>query len=219
MKNFRTTWRSRKLNERQKDNFKIAVLVATLLIAIFFVSRAYLPGGLRYEPEKVPTTLTIRETASGTVWAVKTAPIHQEEPDSILTEAETQIKVEIDKAGRLAAEYGRPILAKRNNNPCNLAYASQPGAEKKGRFASFDSPELGFMACIGQVELDQSRGKTLEKFLLRFAPPHENNTALYIKTVAGNLKIYPQTNIKNINSIALAKEIARFESQTEVTNF
>lgn len=111
-------------------------------------------------------------------------------------------------------------VAYKANNPGNLVYAGQPNARPvkfSGKiFASYTSPELGFRALIKQVQSDQNKGLTLEQFINKYAPAHENNTALYTSFVTENLQSDRTTNIKNLNAIELAKAMAKFESQTTV---
>lgn len=108
-------------------------------------------------------------------------------------------------------------VAYRMNNPCNLKFAKQEGAKSGDRgFARFLTPEDGFRACIIQVQIDKKKNLRLGEFINKFAPPSENNTALYTKTVLDNLGAENKTLISEIDTIQLAKEMARLESQTNV---
>ena len=102
-------------------------------------------------------------------------------------------------------------LADRNNNPGNLIFANQKGATvgEKG-FAKFSTPQDGYNAVINQVKIDQMRGYTIKEFISKYAPPKENNTELYIKTITKNLLI------NEINNEALAKQLILFESGSVV---
>lgn len=109
-------------------------------------------------------------------------------------------------------------LAFRNNNPGNLRFVGQAGAEpgEKG-FARFESPMAGFVALVRQVELDQSRGYTLDQFMNKYAPPSENNTAAYVAQMEKWLGINRNDPISNVSAIELAKKLARYESNTGFT--
>lgn len=124
------------------------------------------------------------------------------------------IKVEINETG---SNLGN-TLAKDNNNPGNLIFAGQPNALKgDGGFAKFPTPELGFRALIKQVQADQRRNLSLRDFITKYAPPTENNTEKYIKDVSSELGIEESKNIAELDPIELAKKMAKFESQTVIT--
>src|SRR6185312_10063130 len=91
-------------------------------------------------------------------------------------------------------------LAYRNNNPGNLVYAGQPGASPgAGGFAQFSSYDAGLQAMKNQISLDVNRGtdvngnpvNTLSDLITSWAPPAENDTANYIRTVAGQTGFDP----------------------------
>lgn len=109
-------------------------------------------------------------------------------------------------------------LASRNNNPGNLRFANQEGAipGDKG-FAKFETPEDGYVALQNQIELDKGRGHTVESFINKYAPPVENNTSAYTKSVAEKAGVSPKTPLKEVSTNLLAKEIARIESGTKVS--
>ncbi len=103
-------------------------------------------------------------------------------------------------------------LADRNNNPGNLRYVGQAGATQgEGGFARFNSPEDGFQALINQVQLDQSRGLTLQQFVNKYAPPSENNTSLYVQQISQWLGVDPNIQISAIDPQLLAENIAKKE--------
>jgi hypothetical protein len=107
-------------------------------------------------------------------------------------------------------------VASKTNNPCNLKFAHQPYATRYKEFAKYQTPELGFRACIMQIRADQKKGKTLERFITVFSPPYENDTELYIKRVASNLKADRKTLIAKLDLLDLTKQMALFESQTQI---
>lgn len=104
----------------------------------------------------------------------------------------------------------------RQNNPCNLVYAGQPGATKNGRFAEFKTPEIGFRACVKQVAWDQGKNLSLEQFISKFAPSFENDTEGYIKDIAKAMECDRKTNISKLDTIELAKQMAKHEASVKV---
>lgn len=68
-------------------------------------------------------------------------------------------------------------------------YAGQKdaiGKDDKG-FAVFRTIEDGWSALYRQIELDKSRGLTIEGFITKYAPPVENDTANYIQYMIDQL--------------------------------
>jgi len=109
-------------------------------------------------------------------------------------------------------------LARVNNNPGNLRYVGQAGATQgEGGFAKFETPEAGYQALINQIQLDASRGLTLEKFINKYAPPVENDTSLYLRQMVSAVGASPKTPLKNINLDTLAKAMAKKESSTIIS--
>lgn len=79
-------------------------------------------------------------------------------------------------------------LAIRNNNPGNL----RPG----GQFAQYATPEEGLAALDKNLIAYGEKGiNTLRGAINRWAPPNENNTDSYVKTVAQRLGIDPDQPI------------------------
>lgn len=108
-------------------------------------------------------------------------------------------------------------LADRNNNPGNLRFVGQTGATMgEGGFAKFASAEDGFQALINQVQLDQSRGLTLQQFIAKYAPPTENDTSLYVTQMAQWLGVDPSMKLSDIDTQKLAENIAKKESGTQM---
>jgi hypothetical protein len=100
----------------------------------------------------------------------------------------------------------------RNNNPVNLRYAGQANSHKTDdNFADFDYPHQGWIAAHKQIELDQGRGLTFEKFIAKFAPPNENNTSQYLQFVCTQLKVTPETPLKDVSKFAIAGVMAAEE--------
>jgi hypothetical protein len=109
-------------------------------------------------------------------------------------------------------------LARVNNNPGNLRYVGQAGASQgEGGIARFPTPEAGYQALISQIQLDASRGLTLEEFINKYAPPIENDTSLYLRQMVSAVGASPTTPLKNINLDTLARAMAKKESSTIIT--
>lgn len=79
----------------------------------------------------------------------------------------------------------------RNNNPGNLNFAGQAGAQKEegpnGRFAVFQSMTAGVAALYRQIQLYAARGiNTISKIVNKYAPAADNNdVGAYIKALMG----------------------------------
>lgn len=87
-------------------------------------------------------------------------------------------------------------IADRQKNPGNLMYIGQKGATKgtKG-FAIFPSHQIGWQALRSQILRDAGRGKTLQQFIYGYAPPTQNNTAQYLRSVTAALRTTPTTQL------------------------
>jgi len=81
----------------------------------------------------------------------------------------------------------------RNNNPGNLNYAGQAGAELEkpgGRFAKFRTAYDGLRAMSRQLILYASRGiNTVESIISTWAPGSENDTGAYINAISKGLGV------------------------------
>lgn len=85
----------------------------------------------------------------------------------------------------------------RNNNPGNLNFAGQAGAELErpgGRFARFETAFDGLRALSRQLMLYAGRGiNSVEKIISTWAPASDNNnTAAYIQAVSQRLGVDPR---------------------------
>lgn len=65
-------------------------------------------------------------------------------------------------------------LAQRNNNPGNLRAGKGQIGTQNG-FAVFATPQAGWDALSNQIQLDASRGLTLQQFISKYAPASDNN--------------------------------------------
>lgn len=113
----------------------------------------------------------------------------------------------------------KSTLAYANNNPGNLRFVGQQGAsEGKGGFARFDSPQAGYEALMRQIKLDASRSLSLGKFISKYAPATENDTALYQQQAVKALGVPLTTPLAQIPVDRVAKFMAMKESSTKVTS-
>jgi hypothetical protein len=123
-----------------------------------------------------------------------------------------------NQVGNTSVSIPGGTLAAKNNNPGNLRYAGQEGAQPgKGGFAMFSSPEAGAAALYHQVQLDASRGHNLSSFIAKFAPPTENDTALYVRQVAAMIGADPNTPLSQLDLHAVTRAIAKKESSTNIS--
>lgn len=123
-----------------------------------------------------------------------------------------------NQVGNTSVSIPGGTLAAKNNNPGNLRYAGQEGAQPgKGGFAMFSSPEAGAAALYRQVQLDASRGHNLSSFIAKFAPPTENDTALYVRQVAAMIGADPNTPLSQLDLHAVTRAIAKKESSTNIS--
>jgi hypothetical protein len=77
-----------------------------------------------------------------------------------------------------------------------LRYAGQTGASNVNGFAAFPTQDAGLNAAKNQFSIDAGRGiNTLTGLISSWAPKNENDTAAYIKTVAGATGIDPNAKI------------------------
>lgn len=108
-------------------------------------------------------------------------------------------------------------LAHRQNNPGNLRFAGQPDATRGERgFAKFKTPLAGFEALKRQIALDQSRNHTLESFVNKYAPPHENDTRNYVKHLEDQLGIPRHSSLKSKSPEAIAEAVMFIESNATI---
>ena len=105
----------------------------------------------------------------------------------------------------------------RNNNPLNIRFAGQPGAEPgEGGFARFPTMEAGIGEAQRQLGLYASRGvNTLRGAISRWAPPSENDTDAYVTRVAQATGIDPDAPI-NLADPAVTQRILPAMAQVEL---
>ena len=110
----------------------------------------------------------------------------------------------------------------RNNNPGNLRASnwtqSQPGfVGVSNGFAVFSTVDAGFAAQASLLFNNKNyTGLTLAQAITKYAPPNENNTAAYIKTVSSAMGISPDTPM---SSLSPAQQQAMVKSMVGVEGY
>lgn len=104
-------------------------------------------------------------------------------------------------------------MPQRNRNPGNLRFANQVESVGKDEddFAIFPTDMAGWRALVRQIKRDQGRGLTIEGFITKYAPPHENNTPAYIAYVCGGLVASPEDRLAVYSPYAICGLIAKYE--------
>jgi hypothetical protein len=89
----------------------------------------------------------------------------------------------------------------RNNNPGNLIYVGQSGAigADANGFAVFPDYSTGYQALVNQLNLDASRGMTVDQLASSWAPAGipGNDPTLYSSVMAGALGVDPSTGLQD----------------------
>lgn len=109
----------------------------------------------------------------------------------------------------------------RNNNPGNIRHGEKwQGLSDKqtdSSFCIFKTPEYGIRA-MAKILLNYQKKyglKTIKQIISRWAPPNENNTQSYIKSVSLAVSVDPEEEIslnnKNI-MMSLIKAIIKHEN-------
>ena len=109
----------------------------------------------------------------------------------------------------------------RNNNPGNIRHGEKwEGLSDKqtdSSFCVFKTPEYGIRA-MAKILLNYQKKyglKTIKQIISRWAPPNENNTQSYIKSVSAAVGVLPDDEIslnnKNI-MMSLIKAIIKHEN-------
>lgn len=97
----------------------------------------------------------------------------------------------------------------RNNNPGNIiksAFASRNGAiGEAGGFAIFSSFKDGRKAIAKLLKTRGYKSLTIEDAIKRYAPPHENNTKAYVKSVQKFTGIPATTKINKLGRNQFSK--------------
>ncbi|OCB78819.1 hypothetical protein [Flavobacterium crassostreae] len=101
----------------------------------------------------------------------------------------------------------------RNNNPGNLIFTNiawqgkipaQNNTDFQRKFEQFTTIQYGIRAMLRDVITDIKKGKnTIRKLITEYAPPNENNTDLYVQTIAKKLVLNPDSQLKKIDAVFL----------------
>ena len=109
----------------------------------------------------------------------------------------------------------------RNNNPGNIRHGEKweglSDTQNDSSFCVFKTPEYGIRA-MAKILLNYQKKyglKTIKQIISRWAPPNENNTLAYIKSVSAAVGVLPDDEIslnnKNI-MMSLIKAIIKHEN-------
>lgn len=86
--------------------------------------------------------------------------------------------------------FGAGTTPRLRNNPGDLRYAKQANASAPGwngvgiaPVATFTTSQAGIVGLFRDVLAKVATGVTLRQLIYEFAPPNENNSALYVKNV------------------------------------
>ena len=107
-------------------------------------------------------------------------------------------------------------LAAQNNNPGNIEFNNQPGAEKNGRFAKFNSPEDGYREIHNRITRHIATGDTLGGYIQTYAPSNENNTEAYVRNAEAATGANRNTPLASVDRDRLAAFQAKQESGATV---
>lgn len=123
-----------------------------------------------------------------------------------------------DVASTVAQVFGGP-RGIRNNNPGNI---ERSGVTWKGmasdqssdsRFIVFSAPEYGIRAMARVLRNYMAQGyDTVQEVINRWAPPIENDTGAYVRSVASKLGVDPTAPIGSAHIPALIEAIIQHEN-------
>jgi hypothetical protein len=139
------------------------------------------------------------------------------------TERKTGNALWTDTVSANAPALGSPASPRgiRNNNPGNINFAGQSGAQKEagpaGRFAVFENAQEGLDALAALLRRYEAKGAdTLRSIISRYAPKGDNNdTASYIASVAKKLGVNADAKLDLANGVLLTglqQAIVRIEN-------
>lgn len=114
-------------------------------------------------------------------------------------------------------------IARVHNNPGNLKFVGQPGAEQGepaaggGHWAKFKTVEDGIAALRSQIERDAKAGLSVREFVTKYAPPTDgNDTETYIEQMAEALGAEADEALSGVDLDAALSFIAKKESSTRL---
>ena len=107
----------------------------------------------------------------------------------------------------------------RNNNPGNLrksgdAWQGLSPAQTDDDFFQFINPTYGIRALgkVLQTYMDKYGLHTVNDIITRWAPPNENDTDAYIRSVANSMSVDPSDYIDDGDLASLTKAIIKHEN-------
>lgn len=108
----------------------------------------------------------------------------------------------------------------KNNNPWNITDSNVWEIWRNGKFAVFETPEDWFDALVQKIQNAQNwlsknypATATLYQFFSKYAPSSDNNNPkAYAESVASQLWVSPNAQIKDLDTIQFAAAIAKHDS-------
>jgi hypothetical protein len=135
---------------------------------------------------------------------------HRSGNDTVFTTADGDQVVKVRESTRTASRSWA------NNNPGNIEFgnfAQKFGAiGTDGRFAIFPTVEAGFEAQKGLLRGESYRNLTLRDAIYRWAPPSENDSAHYARTVASRAGLNENTRIRDMSNEQLDRMVRTMAS-------
>jgi hypothetical protein len=111
--------------------------------------------------------------------------------------------------------YGTEVMANIYNNPTNIeagqGFAGETGKVYGGRFAEFDTPEMGLRAVFRDLKTKiKEFDGDVNKIITKFAPSNENVTDKYINRIKKSIGKDKKITDKNLSKVV--KEMVAIES-------
>jgi hypothetical protein len=107
----------------------------------------------------------------------------------------------------------------RNNNPGNIEWIADASkrwrgmVSKDGRYGVFDTAANGVRAIGGEIRANFRRGQnTLREIIAEWAPPTENDTQSYLRSVAAELDVGVDVPLSASQIPAIAAAIIKHEN-------
>jgi len=108
----------------------------------------------------------------------------------------------------------------KNNNPWNITDSNVWEVWRNGKFAVFETPEDWFDALVAKIQNAQNGNSknypataTLYEFFAKYAPASDNNNPkAYAESVAKQLGVSANTQIKDLDTVKFAAAIAKHDS-------
>lgn len=107
----------------------------------------------------------------------------------------------------------------RNNNPGNIRHSATRWEGMRDKqtdpdFVQFTTPEYGIRALYRVLLTYQSKYglSTISEIISRWAPPSENDTAAYIKSISSEMNINPHVRLGFFDYLPLIAAIIKHEN-------